>query len=186
MTQYEREVETPIGRIRIRVSDRGIEEVRFPGDGRRGDAGTGEHPLLERAAEELAEYFDGRRRSFSVPLALSGTPFEQDVYRELVAIPYGETRSYAAVAARVARPRAARAVGAANGKNPLSLFVPCHRVVGADGSLTGYAGGEESKRWLLAHERRVAARDPRMAPSNPPETPPISGSKSVRHRGQKR
>lgn len=110
------------------------------------------HEVLDRAARELDEYVRGVRRSFSLPLAPGGTAFQRAVWDALVAIPFGETRSYAAIAAAIGRPRAARAVGAANALNPISVVVPCHRVIGSDRDLTGYAGGLARKRWLLNHE----------------------------------
>jgi len=105
-------------------------------------------PLLRRAAEQLNAYFEGRRRTFSLPLAPAGTPFQRRVWAELQRIPYGTTISYSALAKRAGKPRAIRAAGAANGKNPISIVIPCHRVVGKDGSLTGYGGGLETK-WAL-------------------------------------
>jgi methylated-DNA-[protein]-cysteine S-methyltransferase len=105
--------------------------------------------------EQLDEYFAGTRRSFDMPLSMAGGAFEQRVWDELLAIPYGETASYGEIAARVGNPAAARAVGLANGRNPIAVIVPCHRVIGADGSLTGYGGGLERKRLLLDLERGV-------------------------------
>lgn len=102
---------------------------------------------------QFAEYFAGERRTFDVPLNATGTAFQQQVWAALRDIPYGETRSYSMTALAIGAPTAARAVGMANGRNPISIIVPCHRVVGADGSLTGYGGGLDAKRWLLAHER---------------------------------
>ncbi len=113
-------------------------------------------PLLERARGELSEYFAGRRRMFDLPLAPRGTAFQRAVWSALVTIPFGTTISYAELARRAGRPGAARAAGAANGKNPLSIVLPCHRVVGAGGALTGYAGGLANKRLLLEHEARCA------------------------------
>jgi methylated-DNA-[protein]-cysteine S-methyltransferase len=110
-----------------------------------------------RARIQLAEYFDGRRRRFEIPLAPGGTPFELEVWRALEAIPYGETISYGELASRIGRPDAPRAVGAANGRNPIAVIIPCHRVVGADGSLTGYGGGLERKRLLLDLEAGIQA-----------------------------
>ncbi len=107
---------------------------------------------LAATRRQLSEYFAGSRRSFDLPLRLQGTPFQQRVWRELREIPYGETWSYGQLAARIGKPGASRAVGLANGRNPISILVPCHRVIGADGSLTGYGGGLERKQWLLAHE----------------------------------
>ena len=107
---------------------------------------------LSATVRQLTEYFAGTRRTFDLPLRLQGTPFQQRVWRELTEIPYGATWSYGQVAKRIHNPSASRAVGLANGRNPISILVPCHRVIGADGSLTGYGGGLERKRWLLAHE----------------------------------
>jgi methylated-DNA-[protein]-cysteine S-methyltransferase len=113
------------------------------------DAAAG---ALPAASRQLAEYFAGERREFVLPLNLKGTAFQQRVWRELQEIPFGKTWSYGQLAARIGRPGASRAVGLANGSNPISVIVPCHRVIGADGSLTGYGGGLPRKRWLLAHE----------------------------------
>lgn len=109
-------------------------------------------PLLGRAAAQLQDWFAGRRRDFDLPLAPRGTPFQQAVWREIARVGWGETRAYGVVAAAIGRPRAVRAVGAATGRNPLTLIVPCHRLLGRDGALTGYAGGLERKRALLAFE----------------------------------
>jgi methylated-DNA-[protein]-cysteine S-methyltransferase len=108
-------------------------------------------PLAE-AVRQLGEYFAGSRREFDLPLRLNGTLFQTRVWRELTEIPYGTTWSYGELAKRIDKPSASRAVGLANGRNPISILVPCHRVIGADGSLTGYGGGLDRKRWLLAHE----------------------------------
>jgi methylated-DNA-[protein]-cysteine S-methyltransferase len=107
---------------------------------------------LSATVRQLTEYFDGTRREFELPLRLQGTMFQTRVWRELTEIPYGQTWSYGQLAKRIDKPSASRAVGLANGRNPISILVPCHRVIGADGSLTGYGGGIERKRWLLAHE----------------------------------
>lgn len=114
--------------------------------------------LLRAAQKQFEEYFAGRRHTFDLPLHPHGTPFQLEVWGALLAIPYGETASYAQIAQRIGRPGAVRAVGAANGANPLAIIVPCHRVIGSDGDLTGYGGGLAAKRWLLAHERRFAPR----------------------------
>jgi methylated-DNA-[protein]-cysteine S-methyltransferase len=110
-------------------------------------------PILRRSVAELAEYFAGRRTRFDLPLAPSGTPFQRVVWEAIASVPYGETIAYNALAARVGRPECIRAAGAATGRNPLSIVIPCHRIVGADGTLTGYAGGLDRKRALLALER---------------------------------
>ena len=107
---------------------------------------------LPATVQQLTEYFAGNRRDFDLPLRLQGTVFQQRVWRALMEIPYGETWSYGTLAKRIGNPGASRAVGLANGRNPISILVPCHRVIGADGTLTGYGGGLDRKRWLLAHE----------------------------------
>jgi methylated-DNA-[protein]-cysteine S-methyltransferase len=125
----------------------------------RSRSATGDDPVLRAASEQLAAWFRGTLRSFDLPLRPSGTAFQQAVWLELRRIGYGETRTYGAIAVALGRPlSASRAVGAANGRNPLSIVVPCHRVIGASGALTGYAGGLARKRWLLDHERAVLAR----------------------------
>lgn len=112
--------------------------------------------LLDRAVAQLGEYFAGRRREFDLPLEPVGTEFQQRAWRELRGIPFGATISYGEQARRLGDQKASRAVGSANGRNPIAVVVPCHRVVGADGSLTGYASGVDRKAWLLEHERAVA------------------------------
>lgn len=111
-------------------------------------------PLLRRAERELQEYFAGQRRQFDLPLAPQGTPFQQSVWQALRQIPYGQTASYKQIAQAIGHPTACRAVGGANNKNPLPIFIPCHRVIGAGGSLTGYAGGLDLKQGLLALEAK--------------------------------
>lgn len=115
-------------------------------------------PLLIACAEQLAAYFAGDLRCFDLPLAPSGTSFQQKVWQALTEIPYGETRSYGDIARQIGRPQACRAVGGANHRNPILIVVPCHRVVGADGSLTGYGCGLDVKAWLLAHEKKYASK----------------------------
>lgn len=110
--------------------------------------------LLTEAAKQIQEYFSGGRFSFELPLELSGTDFQKTVWQELIKIPYGTTVSYGTIAKRIHNTKASRAVGGANHNNPIAIIVPCHRVVGADGSLTGYASGTERKRFLLEHEIR--------------------------------
>ncbi len=154
MTTMECLMESPIGVLRLVARGEALVAVHLedelpevPPD----DA----HPVLSRARAQLEEYFAGTRRAFDLPLEPSGTPFERSVWAALLRIPHGETTSYGAIAALLGRPRASRAVGAANGKNPLAIVVPCHRVIGASGALTGYAGGLGRKKWLLEHERGV-------------------------------
>jgi len=111
-----------------------------------------DHPVLLLAERQLAEYFAGTRKSFDLPLDFSGTPFQKQVWSELLTIPFGQTRTYGEIAIAIGKPRAFRAVGAANGKNPISIIAPCHRVIGKDGSLTGFAGGLAAKECLLGIE----------------------------------
>jgi len=148
---------SPIGDLVITASDSGLTGVWFPGKGpvaaarpddERGPAST----LLARASEQLAEYFAGTRTTFDLLLDAGGTAFERRVWDALRTIPYGTTLSYSELARRLGDPRATRAVGAANGKNPIPIIVPCHRVIGANGALTGFGGGLDRKRWLLEHE----------------------------------
>ena len=142
-------VETPIGTLWLSASADGLTEAAFA-EREAGDAGG---HVLAAAAEQLGAYFAGELERFDLPLAPHGTGFQQRVWDAVSAIPYGETASYSEIAAAVGRPSACRAVGAANGRNPLAIVVPCHRVVGAAGALTGYGGGLERKRALLDLER---------------------------------
>lgn len=144
---------SPIGEVIVQASDLGLCYVGFH-PVNKVVLGTNVH--LELAISELNEYFQGTRTQFTVALDVKGTPFQLNVWHALTLIPYGQTQSYSWVAQHLSNPKAVRAVGAANGKNPISFIVPCHRIIGANGSLTGYAGGLEAKRWLLAHEHRVA------------------------------
>jgi len=152
-------VDSPLGRLRLVASSRGLVGLYFPEHRHARSIEAEEverHPVLDSARRELAQYFAGQRTHFETPLAppeeRGGTPFQLAVWNALVAIPFGETRSYGDLARSIGRTSAVRAVGAANGLNPISIFVPCHRVIGAAGALTGYAGGIEAKRWLLEHE----------------------------------
>jgi len=156
---YYDHLDTPIGPLLLVSDGDGLVYIGLPRHGAAQaapeDAETSKSKL-HGAARELDEYFAGTRQQFDVPLRPSGTPFQLEVWGALLAIPYGETVSYADIARRIRRPRAVRAVGAANGANPLSIIVPCHRVIGSHGDLTGYGGGLPAKRWLLAHERKHA------------------------------
>jgi methylated-DNA-[protein]-cysteine S-methyltransferase len=152
-------IDTPIGPLLLVGDGEGLVYIGLPRHGTAQTAPDGAKPgksRLHAAARELDEYFAGTRQTFDVPLHPSGTPFQLEVWGALLAIPYGQTVSYADIARRIRRPRAVRAVGAANGANPLSIIVPCHRVIGSHGDLTGYGGGLPAKRWLLAHERKHA------------------------------
>ena len=151
---------SPVGQLTVVASDAGLRAILWPDDDParvRMSATTADpsHPVIAAAVEQLAEYFAGERTQFDVPLDAVGTDFQRSAWAALRAIPYGTTVSYAEQAERMGDRRKARAVGAANGRNPISIIVPCHRVIGANGTLTGFAGGTETKAWLLAHERSV-------------------------------
>jgi methylated-DNA-[protein]-cysteine S-methyltransferase len=166
---------SPIGPLTIVATSDAIIAIRWDTetDGRQPDAHNpvdakldasltdverGEHPLLDRAARQLDEYFAGERTQFDLPLAPIGTDFQRKAWAALRTIPFGETISYGEQARRLGDRNKSRAVGAANGKNPIPIVVPCHRVVGANGHLTGFAGGLSVKAWLLGHELEVRAR----------------------------
>ncbi|UYG07147.1 methylated-DNA--[protein]-cysteine S-methyltransferase [Halomonas sp. M4R1S46] len=138
-----------LGLIRLRATTAGLTEVAFVMEA---DAPARPNALTERARAQLAEYFAGTRQAFDLPLTPEGTDFQCRVWQALETIPFGETRCYAEIAEQLRCKGGQRAVGAANGKNPLAIVVPCHRVIGSDGRLTGYAGGIGRKQWLLAHE----------------------------------
>jgi methylated-DNA-[protein]-cysteine S-methyltransferase len=155
-------VDSPIGTITLVAEDGILVEVHLPNEtppaGQAEDAPPGEDSVLGQASTQLREYFAGERFEFDVPLAPRGTPFQLAAWQALRTIPYGETISYGEQARRLGDRNLARAVGAANGRNPLPIIVPCHRVVGANGHLTGFGGGIECKAWLLDHERAVRQR----------------------------
>lgn len=145
---FEKTVPSPIGMLTIESDGTNVTALRF-GDHRRGVPSC---PVLEQAAEELREYFSGKRREFSVPLDARGTDFQRTVWAALPTVPYGKTATYAEIAVRIGNPNACRAVGSANHRNPLPIFIPCHRIIGKNGSLTGYAGGLAVKEFLLRLE----------------------------------
>jgi methylated-DNA-[protein]-cysteine S-methyltransferase len=160
-----RYLETPLGRLLL-VGDGPFLTGLYTAEHKRiaGPVAAWQHSddAFAAAVEQLEDYFAGRRQAFDLPLRPKGTPFQQRVWQELMQIPFGRTITYAELAERVGNPAASRAVGNANGRNPISIIVPCHRVIGADGKLTGYAGGVEMKRRLVEWERSivVAAADP--------------------------
>ena len=152
---YQSLLPTPIGAVRILANDEAITRIDFVEEA---DASAyAENDVTRLARQQLTDYFEGQRQTFDLPLAPSGTEFQQACWQALVQIPYGETRYYAEQARVIQRPSAVRAVGAANGANPISIVVPCHRVIGKSGQLTGYAGGLDRKAWLLALERGAVA-----------------------------
>jgi methylated-DNA-[protein]-cysteine S-methyltransferase len=155
-------IPSPVGALKLVGHDAGLAAILWENDDPRRVrlgplAEAPDHDLLVTAEQELSEYFHGERRTFDLPLAFAGTPFQIKVWRALLTIPYGETRSYGTIARQIGQPSAMRAVGAANGRNPISIVAPCHRVIGASGALTGFAGGLEAKRLLLALEAEGAS-----------------------------
>jgi O-6-methylguanine DNA methyltransferase len=163
--------DSPIGSLRVVCSEQGLVYLQLPHQSGRGFDGWRTHHAADARVErgfepnrpyvgQLLEFLDGKRREFELPLDLRGTDFQLAVYREVERIPFGESRSYAEVAAAVGRPRATRAVGAANGANPIPLVIPCHRVIGSRGQLQGYGGGLDLKARLLAMERGGQPRTP--------------------------
>lgn len=156
MTVFFRHIDSPIGLLLIAADDDGIRAVEFPENRhpvkREGEWREGEHPLLDEAARQLGEYFAGERRGFDLPLAPRGTEFQRKVWLALRGIPFGQTWSYAQLAKSIDNMQAMRAVGAANGRNPIPIIVPCHRVIGANGTLTGFGGGLPTKEFLLRLE----------------------------------
>jgi methylated-DNA-[protein]-cysteine S-methyltransferase len=153
---FQTTIDSPIGKLGLVANEEALVAIRFENEAHPFKALTEtvrHHEILELAARELGEYFRHRRRAFDTPLAPEGTPFQRQTWTVLREIPFGETVSYGELAKRMGRPGASRAVGGANGRNPLPIIVPCHRVIGADGTLTGFGGGLDVKRWLLEHER---------------------------------
>ncbi len=149
-------IPSPVGPLHLRASDGALTHLLF-GAGEPADGQAADRVVLAEAEAQLAQYFAGQRKTFDLPLAPRGTDFQRTVWAELVRIPHGDTRSYGELARDLGRPGAARAVGAANGQNPISIVQPCHRVIGADGSLTGFGGGLAIKRHLLQLECGEAA-----------------------------
>ena len=158
------DIDSPVGRLRLIVSGQALVGIWFSQgrDAARGGSGIspGSSPVLARTREQLAEYFAGKRREFDLPLDLRGTAFQRSVWQRLLEIPYGETSTYGALARELGDPGAARAVGLANGSNPIPIVIPCHRVIGANGALTGFGGGLPIKAALLELER--SATQPRL------------------------
>lgn len=150
-------IDSPVGKLKLVATDDGLAAILWQHERpHRVRANGGDedvrHPVLCEAERQLGEYFAGTRTRFALTLDFDGTPFQRSVWNALLTIPFGETRSYSQIAAQIGKPTAMRAVGAANGRNPISIVAPCHRVVGASGTLTGFAGGLDAKAFLLAHE----------------------------------
>lgn len=157
-------ISSPVGKLKLIGSDKGLAAILWENDNPRRvriKTATADehHPVLLEAERQLAEYFADKRKSFSLKLDPVGTKFQNDVWRQLSAIPFGETRTYAEIAQKLGNPRASRAVGAANGRNPISIVVPCHRVIGSSGKLTGFAGGLEAKARLLDLENTARRKN---------------------------
>lgn len=158
MAYHSKTIWSPVGELTLVADERGLAAILWENDKPdrvRLDAlnEKPDHPVLVETERQLSEYFAGTRRSFDVPLSFAGTDFQKRVWAALLAIPFGETRSYGEIADQLGAPGASRAVGAANGRNPISIIAPCHRVVGSTGKLTGFAGGLEAKAFLLDLER---------------------------------
>jgi methylated-DNA-[protein]-cysteine S-methyltransferase len=147
-------IESPVGKLKLVASDKALVAILWENDSPRRVrlsklVADDRSPVLVETERQLGEYFSGKRKMFSIALDMRGTPFQKDVWRALLAIPYGETRSYRQLAKQLGKPQATRAVGTANGRNPLSIIVPCHRVIGSSGKLTGFAAGLDVKAHLL-------------------------------------
>lgn len=158
MTYYSRTIWSPVGELTLVADAHGLAAILWENDRpdrvRLGPLTEDDtHPVLVETERQLGEYFAGKRRAFDVPLSFSGSDFQKRVWNALLAIPFGETRSYGEIAQQLGNSAASRAVGAANGRNPISIIAPCHRVVGSTGKLTGFAGGLEAKAFLLALEQ---------------------------------
>lgn len=161
MLRY-RILSTPCGPLRLAIDASGLAHVDFMDEGMTTPQDwIDDAEALAPYVQQFAEWFAGTRQQFDLPLSLHGTEFQRAAWLALADIPYGDTCSYGQQASRLGRPTAVRAIGAANGRNPLPIILPCHRVIGSNGSLTGYAGGLDRKRWLLAHE--AAHRSPETA-----------------------
>ncbi len=160
---FYRHIDSPVGPLLLAADNAGLRLIEFHTPrhpmSRLHDWREGDNEVLDLTRKQLDEYFDGKRRDFDLPLAPQGTAFQEQVWRTLATIPYGETISYSQLAQRVGKPTAMRAVGAANGRNPLPIVLPCHRVIGADGSLTGFGGGLPTKQFLLQLEGALPAGD---------------------------
>ena len=149
---------SPVGPVEVRADDMGVLSVYFL-DGEIPAGGQNTNAVAELCVRELEEYFARKRQTFTVPLHAEGTGFQQKVWEQLSLLPYGKAVSYLDISKALGDPNLTRAVGLANGKNPISIIVPCHRVIGADGSLTGYAGGMHRKKWLLMHEGIITQQE---------------------------
>ncbi len=149
-------IQTPLGPIAIHADDNAVNVVSFVKDDAKADEKESRHPLIQQCTAQLNEYFAGTRKAFDLPLQQNGSAFQQKVWQQLLKIDYGKTISYMGLSKCIGDIKAIRAVGTTNGKNQIAIIVPCHRVIGSDGSLTGYAGELWRKKWLLEHEGKLA------------------------------
>ncbi|MGH1486910.1 MAG: methylated-DNA--[protein]-cysteine S-methyltransferase [Cellvibrionaceae bacterium] len=164
-------INSPVGMVQIRASEKGITHVTFIDESGVDESDVDKlsdtfetNATIKKCAQQLKEYFYGQRKSFDLPLDWEGTVFQQSIWQSLLDVPFGAVASYSDIATAVNNPKAVRAVGAANGKNPIAIIVPCHRIIGSNGTLTGYAGGMDRKAWLLSHEGAEFKVSPREHP----------------------
>jgi methylated-DNA-[protein]-cysteine S-methyltransferase len=181
MSLTSKTIDSPVGKLKLVASEKGLVAILWENDAPErvrlsGLVKSKTNPVLVQTERQLSEYFSGKRRNFTVPLDLRGTSFQRNVWEALLAIPFGETRNYGELARQLGNPQAARAVGAATGRNPVSIVVPCHRLIGASGKLTGFAGGLDAKMRLLALEQ---SKPGRSSVGNAPEL--IHRAASRRH-----
>ncbi|MBK7106570.1 MAG: methylated-DNA--[protein]-cysteine S-methyltransferase [Ignavibacteriae bacterium] len=160
-TKFVTYIKSPIGQIKLSAEENFITSILFVFDDTEMEA-ENVNPVLTQCKKELAEYFIGKRNEFTIPIKQEGTEFQQKVWNELLKIPYAKTVSYNFIAESLGDKKSIRAVGVTNGKNQISIIVPCHRVIGSDGSLTGYAGGLWRKKWLLNHEKEFSGEEKQM------------------------
>ncbi len=164
MAYFYKTMQSPVGELKLVATEKGLAAVLWENDDPHRVhidqmVEQGGNAILNQAESQLREYFEGKRTNFTVPLDVQGTPFQKSVWDELLKIPFGETRTYGQLAAALGKDSAMRAVGAASGRNPLSIIAACHRVIGKDGSLTGFAGGLETKAKLLRHEGQTVREE---------------------------
>ncbi len=160
MAYFHKLVPTPVGVLTLVASEHGLAGILWENESRvlarlQPSQEDNQHPILIETERQLNDYFSGQRQAFDLPLDFNGTEFQKKVWAALLTIPFGETRSYAEIARQIGHPKAVRAVGAANGQNPISIVAPCHRVIGASGKLTGFAGGLQTKAFLLNVESAI-------------------------------
>lgn len=148
-------VNTPVGFLLVQSTQGALTQLKYIDKPHKSDSSSSKASLLQKTELQLSEYFKGEHRKFELPINPEGTDFQINVWRALQEIPWGEIRTYSQIAKSIGNPKAVQAVGAANAKNPIPIIIPCHRVIGSDGSLVGYSGGIDKKRWLLEHENAL-------------------------------